>query len=67
MADTERRRIPLAAAERVADRRITRALSRDARYQNAPTAEAQEAREEEIDLGVWADIEREYFIEGAAT
>jgi len=66
MADTERRRIPLAQAERIAEHRIRTALHRDARYQNAPTAEAQQAREEEIDLGVWAEIEREYFIVDAA-
>ena len=66
MADTERRRIPLAEAERIAEARILVALRRDARYKNSPDIEAQQAREEEIDLGVWDDIEREYFIEDSA-
>ncbi len=63
---TERRHIPLAEAERIAEHRIRVALRHDFTYQNALDDEAQQAREEEIDLGVWADVEREYFIEAAS-
>lgn len=59
---SKRPRITEADAERMVDRLVQRRLSTDRPYINAPDAQTQSEREDEIGSEIWTDIEARYEI-----